>query len=290
MGRRTRGSAGDLMDIIALLPWWAGVALGVALGVAAYLLLHWYAGLPLPVVQAGKMPADFMGASLFHALAFAGQFAIPFICLLGAIASAVRRRRRQVLLATTTAGDSVAVLGEMTWQEFEALVAEGFRARGFSVTETGGPQADGGVDMVLTRGTERFLVQCKQWKAFKVGVTVVRELYGVMAARGAAGGYVVTSGRFTTDAISFAEGRNIVLLDGPELMRLLKTGSAPSRPAAMPKTKPASVTQLAPDDTRPACPSCARPMMLRTAKRGPSAGSSFWGCSDYPGCKGTRPA
>ena len=65
---------------------------------------------------------------------------------------------------------------------------------------------DGGIDLVLSKGSEKFLVQCKQWKAFKVGVTVVRELYGVMAAKGAAGGFVVSSGRFTDDATAFASG------------------------------------------------------------------------------------
>ena len=40
----------------------------------------------------------------------------------------------------------------------------------------------------------------------------------------------------------------------------------------------------------PACPLCAKPMRLRTARQGPHAGSQFWGCSAYPDCKGTRPA
>jgi len=40
----------------------------------------------------------------------------------------------------------------------------------------------------------------------------------------------------------------------------------------------------------PACPVCAKPMRLRTARQGPHAGSQFWGCSAYPDCKGTRPA
>ena len=44
--------------------------------------------------------------------------------------------------------------------------------------ETGGQGADGGIDLVLRKGSERFLVQCKQWRAYKVGVNVVRELYG----------------------------------------------------------------------------------------------------------------
>jgi restriction system protein len=50
------------------------------------------------------------------------------------------------------------------------------------VAEIGGGGADGGVDLVLTKpgksGGEKFLVQCKQWRAYKVGVDVVRELYG----------------------------------------------------------------------------------------------------------------
>jgi four helix bundle suffix protein len=37
----------------------------------------------------------------------------------------------------------------------------------------------------------------------------------------------------------------------------------------------------------PACPLCGKPMRRRTAKQGPHAGQSFWGCAGYPACKGT---
>ena len=46
-------------------------------------------------------------------------------------------------------------------------------------------------------------------------MAVVRELYGVMAAKGAAGGFVVTTGSFTEEAVSFAIGRKVTLVDGP---------------------------------------------------------------------------
>jgi restriction system protein len=46
-------------------------------------------------------------------------------------------------------------------------------------------------------------------------VAVVRELCGVMAAKGAAGGFVVTSWSFTEEAVSFASGRKVTLFDGP---------------------------------------------------------------------------
>jgi restriction system protein len=39
----------------------------------------------------------------------------------------------------------------------------------------------------------------------------------------------------------------------------------------------------------PTCPNCGRDMVGRTAKRGANAGSQFWGCSQYPRCRGTRP-
>ncbi len=39
----------------------------------------------------------------------------------------------------------------------------------------------------------------------------------------------------------------------------------------------------------PACRICGQPMVVRTAKQGPKAGSQFWGCSAYPKCKSTQP-
>lgn len=38
----------------------------------------------------------------------------------------------------------------------------------------------------------------------------------------------------------------------------------------------------------PACPLCGKPMRQRMARQGPNAGRPFWGCSGYPGCRGTR--
>lgn len=38
----------------------------------------------------------------------------------------------------------------------------------------------------------------------------------------------------------------------------------------------------------PACPLCGKAMILRTARKGKKAGSSFWGCSGFPECKGIR--
>jgi restriction system protein len=93
----------------------------------------------------------------------------------------------------------------MTWREFEALVHEAFVLGAYTVHRLGSDGPYGGVDLLLERGTEKTPVQCKQWRAHKVGGTVLRELYGVMAAQGASAGIVVTSGSFSQDATNVLE-------------------------------------------------------------------------------------
>ncbi len=190
MARRKTSAAEDLLDITARLPWWVGVGLAIA----AYTLLHHVASREIPVPTQSRQMGEFAATQIYKAVATFGQFILPIILLIGAAASAWRRRVRSQLVSALSQNTSAQALDGITWQEFEMLVGEAFRQQGFAVTETGGGGADGGIDLVLAKNGETFLVQCKQWKAFKVSVNIVRELYGVMAAKGAAGGYVVTSG------------------------------------------------------------------------------------------------
>lgn len=281
MARRNRGSgAAQVLDLVSRLPWWVGVVLAAV----SYVLLHKLAtpAVPMAPLQPGQMAAPIVGV-MVSSLALAGQYVLPPLCLLGAAMSAWRRRRGKELLKTTTQVGSPQVLNGMTWREFEQLVGEAFRLKGYRVMENGGGAPDGGVDLVLNKGQEIYLVQCKQWKAFKVGVDVVRELYGVMAARGAAGGFVVTSGQFTGDAKAFAEGRNITLMDGGQLQSMLQSVQKGAHQAPH-KPTPASIAQK--PMSEPTCPKCNAQMVQRMAKQGANAGQAFWGCSRYPGCRG----
>jgi restriction system protein len=228
MARRKKTSpAEDFMDLVALLPWWAGVGLAVV----AYLALHGFATQPPPNLgKSGQLGLP-LAQTMLRALAMVGQYLIPLLCLLGAAASAWRRRQRAQLLSNVTANPATDALEGISWQEFEHLVGEAFRLQGYRVAELGGISADGGVDLVLSKDGEKLLVLCKQWRAFKVGVAVVRELYGVMAAEGASGGIVVTSGRFTDEAQDFAQGRNVRLIDGPKLQALLQQVRGARKPA-----------------------------------------------------------
>jgi four helix bundle suffix protein len=51
----------------------------------------------------------------------------------------------------------------------------------------------------------------------------------------------------------------------------------------------AARTQARQQPAAPVCPKCGKPMRQRTARQGPRDGQSFWGCTGYPDCKGTRP-
>jgi restriction system protein len=276
MGRRRTSAAEDLMEATSGVPWWVGVVLAVV----AYLALHAVASRPITFDP--KLPSV-VGPAV-KGLASAGQYILPMLLLAGAAISAVRRHRSQRLLVEARSRAPLAAIDGMSWAEFETLVGEVFREMGYRVVETGGGGADGGVDLVLTKGNEKFLVQCKQWRAFKVGVTVVRELYGVMAARGAVGGFVVTSGTFTDDAKAFADGRNVQLIDGRRIEAWINRRREPTL-APAPQAAPGSPTAAA----APACPSCGAAMVKREARRGSNAGKAFWGCTTYPACRGTRP-
>jgi restriction system protein len=110
----------------------------------------------------------------------------------------------------------------MSWREFERAIGEAFRLRGFAVTGFGGGSGpSAGVDLGLAKNGERFLVQCKHWRKLEVGVTVIRELKGIIAALGAHGGYVVTGGSFTLEARDFADSCRIRLIDGASLGELI---------------------------------------------------------------------
>ncbi|MHB1053634.1 MAG: restriction endonuclease [Thiobacillus sp.] len=277
MARRKQSSFEELIEITSKFPWWVGVALAIV----AYVWLHSVAVSEVTaVVQPGRM-GDFVGQTIFKTLASVGQYLLPVAFLIGSAMSAYGRYKRRALHEQVAASPDRGALNNMSWQQFEALVGEAFRRKGYAVTETGGGGADGGIDLALKKEGETFLVQCKQWKATKVGVTTVRELYGVMAANGVTGGFVVTSGVFTDEARAFAVGQNIELMDGKALHSLIRGVTVPS--------KPAPVLQVVATASEPACPFCQSAMVKRTAKRGANLGNAFWGCSQHPGCKGTRP-
>jgi restriction system protein len=205
----------------------------------------------------------------------------PLVCflLIGlACISALRAWGNRRMLDRQTGLDS---LRELPWKGFEDLLGEAYRRHGYQVTETIGGGADGGVDLVLRRDGKVTIVQCKRWRGKPVPVQTVRELYGVMVDRRADSAKLVATTKFTSEGLAFARGKPIQLVDSEALLQLIRGVQHSAK-------IPPSIPQNAGVIEAPACPQCGSKMVLREAKRGTRAGQAFWGCSQYPGCRGTR--
>ncbi len=290
--RRKQSPFEDLIDLAALMPWW----ITLPLALIAYLWLNSIVTSPIPAPANPPDLGSHMSGMMLRVLAVPAQYFVPAALIFGAIASIFGRLRRKKLFDSVASDEHT--LESISWREFELLVGEAFRRKGFTVQETGQGGADGGIDLVLLKDGEKYLVQCKQWRRQLVQVNVIRELFGVMTAEGAKGGFVVISGRFTKDAKVFAQGKNLQLIEGAELNEMIRQSRATAtRQKAQPTTSkaPYQPTPASPDPivqahrtTQPTCPTCQATMVPRVAKRGSNAGNSFWGCSQYPKCKSTR--
>ena len=128
------------------------------------------------------------------------------------------------------------LLFDVDSREFECLIAEILRRRGYDVQVTR-QSRDGGVDIYASRiecsGLHGlYFVQCKRHsRQNKVGVRPVRELYGIVCARNATGGIVITTSFFTSPAIEFQSTipNRMALQDNSDVLRWLRE-TAPSWP------------------------------------------------------------
>jgi restriction system protein len=199
-----------------------------------------------------------------------------FFLILAAGSAVFAAKKRKLVEGQT----SLESLRDVSWKHFEWMFGEAYRRMGYTVEESLGGGADGGIDLILRKDGAMTLVQCKQWKVFSVGAPVIREMFGLLTHHQASRAIVITSGHFTREAEAFAAGKPIDLIDGPKLLTLVQgvQSSNVHRSTAAPTARPAAR----------ACPKCGSVIVVRTAKRGANAGNSFWGCSTYPSCNGNR--
>ena len=249
-------------------PWWVSIVVGVIVYIGMRFVI--------PALSAGNAFSNALAQGI-------AQFSwVALVFLLTAALSAFRSARKSQRLDRQTSIESIRTL---PWKQFEDLLGEAYRRQGYSVIENATLGADGGVDLTIRRDGATYLVQCKQWRTYKVGVKVIREMFGLMTAHHAAGAIIVASGTFTQEARDFAAGKPIQLVDGDRLVELI--ASVQTRPMATASGPTATSPRSA--ATQRSCPKCGGELVLRTAKRGPNAGGRFWGCSNYPKCRQTVP-
>ena len=176
-------------------------------------------------------------------------------------------------------------LRAMRWPEFESLMAEAFRVRGHAVEKTGKGGLEGDIDLILRKEARTHLVQCKQWKQRELGIAAVREMWGVVAHRGADALKIVSAGKFSTDAAQFAQGKAIELIDGEALLELVR-GILILQPSDEVATETAAAPTIPKASADPRCPRCGAAMYKRFSRQ---TSLMYWGCINYPACKGAQP-
>jgi len=197
-----------------------------------------------------------------------------FKCLLDLLDLEIKnwgiRRRFKKGEAWRSNRDLLRWLRGMKPTEFEEYIADLFSRLGYKTEAVGGSH-DQGIDVIAKKGGITHYIQCKKFITSKVPVGAVRDFYGSLADHLANGkGYFITTNKFTLEASQFAEDKPIELIDGFELVRLIRTAKKDKKP------------YQSSDETAESCPLCGNALVLRNGKYG-----EFLGCSNYPKCKYT---
>ena len=178
----------SLFAVLLRAPWWVSALVAVAIA----------GGLRLVI------PAAYAAYAAFAALPFA------------VIAAYAGWQQLRAPSAGRIA-DTLERLRALSWDDFSGAIEEAFRREGYAVTRLAAAQGD----FELVRGAHTTLVACKRWKAVRTGIEPLRELEAARGARDAHECLYVAAGEITEQALEFAAQKNIRLVNGAELAKLL---------------------------------------------------------------------
>jgi restriction system protein len=178
----------SLFAILLRSPWWISIAVAAGLFAVARMLLP----------EAYALYAIFVALPFFVIGCYAGW-------------QQLRAPGAERIAATLES------LRGLSWDAFSAALEDAYRRDGYSVTRLNTP----GADLELTKSGRVTLVGCKRWKVARAGIEPLRELDAARQAREAHECIYVAVGDITDNARAFAAEKNIRLLHGAELAKLL---------------------------------------------------------------------
>ena len=178
----------SLFAVLLRSPWWISIAVAAGVFALARMLLP-------------------------EAYALYGIFAsLPFI-VIGCVAGWKQLRAPSAKQIAAT----LESLRALSWEEFSVALEEAYRRDGYGAARLN----IAGADLELTKSGRVSLVSCKRWKVARAGIEPLRELEAARNAREAHECVYVAAGEITDNALAFATEKNIVLLHGAELAKLL---------------------------------------------------------------------
>lgn len=118
------------------------------------------------------------------------------------------------------ADDILTEIMKLSPVSFEKMVLDLMEKMGYGTYSTTGRTNDEGIDGIIMEdklGFDLFYVQMKHWGLdHPVGRPEVQAFVGAIAGKGGKGLFVTTS-KFTKQAIEYAKGQHIILMDGEKL-------------------------------------------------------------------------
>lgn len=140
--------------------------------------------------------------------------ALPFVAVAAYFAYRQLRGKSPV-----DAGERIAALRDMPWENFSLVISEAYRRQGYAVEASD----SAAFDFTLRRNGRITLVQCRRWKVNQVGAGPLRELHEAIVKHDAFNGVCITAGGFSANAREFAAGKPITLLNDAALAELVGT-------------------------------------------------------------------
>jgi restriction endonuclease len=167
---------------------------------------------------------ELVGVTFVHAIEVdvapelpAGPQARPPKVVQGIGAAIARKRRRKWLREHD---QIIASVRDLSWEGYLSLIADIFRREGYEVFVGEGPDSDV-IDMEVTRGDERMLVNCQLRGLTQIDAAPLVEMAAVVDRNGADGAFLISDGDFAPEAWSLADAEPIVLLDRDVLLGLV---------------------------------------------------------------------
>jgi restriction system protein len=133
--------------------------------------------------------------------------------------------RQSRVLSPKRAGEALAAMRALPWQEFAAMMEAAFRGEGYAVVSLG----RGVADFQLSKGGRVALASCKRWKVAQTGIEPLRELSLSKEQAGAGECIYVTAGDLSQKARQFAAENKIRLLCDAELVQFLAQAKVGTR-------------------------------------------------------------
>ena len=196
----------NIIDFLTQIPWWVSVALSTTF----YVLLKF----AVPYFETQSTLVNEVDVSLGPVLA-------PLVALafLSPVTFSLLKFNRKKKLQDLK--NELQVIQELSWQEFKTLVAEAFRHVGYIILENSAFTSDPSVDLVMRKGANLYLVQCRYWQNRKLGKREVKNLFSLMQDKQYSGVFLLTTGIFSNEARYYAASKPVNLVDGIDLIELL---------------------------------------------------------------------